>query len=417
MGSYCSLSLDDTEVTSEKWEVPVYLSAVFQESDRTKIPTGTSGYKKVVYCAKRLSILKRLDLMGVTENIVRQRFNHWKNEMYRCYLYRSRTGAETDAATRDALFELDWESWQRRVPNNLINYQDKEGGDDAIDRQMRGYAAEWLWFDGYDSLISVRAIIQGATHIQNVTLDVHELWDRMSKAERQIGAGHNRIISVRGQPIGPALILAGSESHIAILKASLRRFHPDLEGFVKVFDPGNFSDSGNAQNLIKLLKAFAAAEIPAQIVAVFDNDTNSRSAYRQAKLLNLPTNIACLRLPNIKLGRKYPTVGPLGNQISDVNGRGGSIELYLGRQALTTNGVLRPVQWTYYNKTTETYHGEVEDKVAIRKTFLKEMQSDSEISEIDYHELMLVWENIFKTIKKTAQKAQNRTPSQSFGIF
>ncbi len=415
MANVCTLLLDDIAIAYHPYDVPNFISALFQESDHTEITVGKTGYTHIGYRAERQTVLKRLDLMGCTETLARSRYYYWKNVMFRKYDDRLRFRKSVDKSTRDFLLNFDWEKWKEGVARNLGRKKDSEDCDNIGDRQMRGYDSDWLWFDGFQSLISLRAIIQGATHIQTITLDVNELLVRRKK-NFNFCPEYKRIISEQGQPTGPAIVLADGESDVAILKAFFQRFFSDFEGFVKFFDLSEFGMESGAENVLKLLKAFATARVPTQIVAVFDNDTAGLTAYQKSKSIDLPANITCIRLPDIELGSSYPTTGPLGRQNADINGKACSIELYLGRRALTSNGALRPVQWTNYDKNTETYQGEIEEKEAIREAFLLEMRLRTDLKKVDYEEMMLVWHKIFKACKKNAEKAQKNAMARPFGI-
>ena len=61
----------------------------------------------------------------------------------------------------------------------------------------------------------------------------------------------------------------------------------------------------------------------------------------------LPANIRIATLPDIALTQAYPTLDREGrSQVEDVNGRARGIEMYLGTDVLTHNGILEPVQWS-----------------------------------------------------------------------
>jgi len=89
-----------------------------------------------------------------------------------------------------------------------------------------------------------------------------------------------------------------------------------------------------------------------------------------------------------------------------VNGKACGIELYLGRVALSSNGVLRPVRWTGYDKVTDSYQGEVDEKDAVQEAFLATMRSGSGDVANDYPEMVLVWRSILEAAAKTAEAAQ-----------
>ena len=413
MVSACVLYLDDIELTAQKRFVPDKLSALFQESDRIETPDPDGGEPDVEYRARRESVLNRLDVMGCTEALARRRFEGWKAEQIdREEEYLSEWKAEQPDAdkTIKALQELTWDGWCQRVPDVLASLYDDDSSIDEIDQQMKSMDENsWLWFDGSDSLISLRAIIQAASDKQDVALHVGDLigggW---IDANAKICAEKIRIVAARGQPAGPAVILAEGKSDIAILKASIERFHPDLREFVTFLDHTEFKVDGGASYVVKFLKAFAAARVPANIVAVFDNDAAGLTAYRQARSLRLPDNMTCIHLPDIELARAYPTIGPQGRHDADINGRACGIELYLGRNALSSNGALRPVRWTGYDQSSDTYQGEVDEKEAVQNAFLTAMQNGSGNIDTDYSEMQLVWATILETIANTAERAQEQ---------
>ena len=413
MVSACVLYLDDIELTEQKRFVPDVLSALFQESDRIETPDPDGGEPDVEYRARRESVLNRLDVMGCTEALARRRFEGWKAEQIdREEEYLSEWKAEQPDAdkTIKALQELTWDGWCQRVPEVLASLYDDDSSIDEIDHQMKSMDENsWLWFDGYGSLISLRAIIQAASDKQDVALHVGDLigggW---IDANAKICAEKIRIVAARGQPAGPAVILAEGKSDIAMLKASIERFHPDLREFVTFLDHTEFKVDGGASYVVKFLKAFAAARVPANIVAVFDNDAAGLTAYRQARSLRLPDNMTCIHLPDIELARAYPTIGPQGRHDADINGRACGIELYLGRNALSSNGALRPVRWTGYDQSSDTYQGEVDEKEAVQNAFLTAMQNGSGNIDTDYPEMQLVWATILEAIANTAERAQEQ---------
>ncbi|MDE3825068.1 hypothetical protein I7F13_23105 [Sinorhizobium meliloti] len=92
--------------------------------------------------------------------------------------------------------------------------------------------------------------------------------------------------------------------------------------------------------------------------------------------MKLPASIRAMVLPNSSIGRRYPTIGPEGLRTMNINGAACSIELFLGRVALTDeNGNLRPVRWSSWNKASARYQGELENKNAATTEFLKAMKS------------------------------------------
>ena len=93
------------------------------------------------------------------------------------------------------------------------------------------------------------------------------------------------------------------------------------------------------------------------------------------KTVQFPDTIRVLTLPTNELARRYPTVGPTGLQVADVNGSACAIELYLGRRSLTVNGSLLPVRWSQWNPRSQRYQGEIENKGQAAERFLAELEA------------------------------------------
>ena len=412
MVSSCGLLLDEFELISQKAFVPDFLSALFQESDRVQFRDEENEVDIVHYKAGRDSVLRRLDLMGCTESLGERRFQEWRKatiRYYRDWKEEFNDDSDTDE-TLKALQELGWKEWRRRVPEVLRPQYDLENYKnhvDEIDRNMKGGDPSWLWFDGYDSLLSLCSIVAACCDTKTITLDIEPLvgggW---IGPDEKLCADKTRIVPTRGQPVGPTIILAEGRSDIEILKGSIERFHPDLVDYLTFLDHSEFRVDGGASYVVKFLKAFAAASVPANIVAVFDNDAAGRMAIKDAIALNLPKNMACVHLPDIDLGRSYPTIGPQGFHKTDINGKACGIELYLGKEALTSNGNLRPVRWTGYNKQAGTYQGEVDEKNDVQQIFLAKMCEEPVDLSNSYPEMILVWKTILSAATQVAEASQ-----------
>jgi hypothetical protein len=90
-----------------------------------------------------------------------------------------------------------------------------------------------------------------------------------------------------------------------------------------------------------------------------------------------------MRLPDLDMARAYPTYGPEGESEADINGRSVSIELFLGRDVLTFDGELAPVQWTSYVPSMKAYQGEVTRKADIQKRFREKVRMASSVDPDD----------------------------------
>ena len=79
MGSYCGLKFDDADLFIAKSVVPNDFVAIFQESDRVErhVPEtdDEDAHTEIHYRAPRDIVLRRLDLLGCTQAVVKARFD------------------------------------------------------------------------------------------------------------------------------------------------------------------------------------------------------------------------------------------------------------------------------------------------------------------------------------------------------
>ncbi len=79
MGSYASLRFDGSEVDTWKSFVPEIVLTLFQETDRSVVENEEDGLKDIVYTASRDTVLRRLDIMGVTSARARASYESWRD--------------------------------------------------------------------------------------------------------------------------------------------------------------------------------------------------------------------------------------------------------------------------------------------------------------------------------------------------
>lgn len=162
---------------------------------------------------------------------------------------------------------------------------------------------------------------------------------------------------------------------------------------------------GGASYLVKFLRAFSAARINTNIVAIFDNDAAGIDAFNVASRLPLPDNIKVTKLPDIELARSYPTIGPQGEHNIDVNGKAVSIELFLGQHNLSNDkGLLIPVIWSNYVHAARQYQGVVDEKRKVLDRFLDETNGNDgfDYFRSRFPELVTLWEHIFDLLRNSA---------------
>jgi len=96
--------------------------------------------------------------------------------------------------------------------------------------------------------------------------------------------------------------------------------------------------------------------------------------------------------PDLDMARNYPTIGPSGEDIQDVNGRAAALELYLGVDALRDgSGDLRPVRWMGHQTKVNAYQGKVTEKGGVQQAFRRKLEEcEGEPSKLRLYD----WEGI-----------------------
>lgn len=406
MGSYCALKFDELSVLESKSHVPDELISLFQEFDRVDItePAEDEGEEPEItytYRAARQVILDRLDILAITSSAAELAFETWR----RGEIELQKEIADDDTETLKAIESLSFEKWKERV-HGVLKKQFREPNSDSIDeteRRMLEYDDSWLLFEATDKRLMLRALLDACPNVQNVTLDITDLvyggW--LESDIRLCEAA--RLPANIGRPMHePTIILGEGSTDIHVLRSSLAILFPHLVEYFGFFDHAELNVDGGASYLVKFLQAFGAARISSRIVAIFDNDTIGREAFEKAQELDLPENIKVLKLPDIEIARAYPSIGPQGAHVVDINGRAGSIELYLGRRNLLADtNTLTPIRWRGYSDRMNAYQGEIEGKSEILRRFNRDLRTyvSPIAARVAYPELVAVWQSIFEALK------------------
>ena len=181
------------------------------------------------------------------------------------------------------------------------------------------------------------------------------------------------------QAIEKVIVLTEGKADSRILQASLERLFPHLKHMYSFLDHSAFKAQGGTGELERLARGFAGAGVSNRIVVLFDNDTAGEAAAQRLSRVGLPGNFRVLTLPYLGLAQAYPTIGPTGPAVADINGRACSIEIYCGPTALTgDDGQLCPVQWTGYDSAMKRYQGEPLEKEKIKERFSEVLQHSSD---------------------------------------
>lgn len=199
---------------------------------------------------------------------------------------------------------------------------------------------------------------------------------------------------------GNVLILTEGTSDTKILSKAIRAMYPEFADMFEFIDFEEFKIEGGVSAVTKMIKAFAGVRLTQKTIGLFDNDA---AGWEQKNLLdrmtNLPPSIRTMVLPDVEIGKDYPTLGPEGLRNMDVNGSACSIELFLGRDALSDeSGNLRPIRWSSWNKTAQRYQGELDNKNAATQHFLEALKVGGDPSSLraQFAEMDVLLNHIFQ---------------------
>jgi hypothetical protein len=172
----------------------------------------------------------------------------------------------------------------------------------------------------------------------------------------------------------PLVILTEGSSDSRILTEAVSVTHPHLVNFLRFMDFSSGAE-GSAASLAKLVRSFIGAGIANRVVAIADNDTAAHDALERLSREHVLDGYRILHYPSLPLLASYPTLGPQSSEpvLMDINGKAGSLEMYLGRDLLINDGQLIPVQWMGFVEGQRSYQGTIakHHKVRIQEEFYK----------------------------------------------
>jgi len=343
-----------------------------------------------------------LDILGITSDRAENAFESWRRAEIETYTEYGEDFEETLGAIKS----LSFEEWKKRVPT-VLQHQFKERDsdfDNEIERRMFEPDDGWLFFNTPDERLMLRAILDASANVKSVSIDITDfIVGGWLEFDTKLCAAARAPENITRPTHEPIVILGEGSTDVHVLRTSLPVLFPHLVEYFAFFDHTELNVDGGANYLVKFLQAFGAARISSRMVALFDNDTVGREAFEKAKALRLPANITVLRLPDIEIARAYPTIGPQGFQIVDVNGRAASTELYLGRRnLLLASRKLSPVRWGGYSDRMHAYQGEVEGKSEILTRFDRDLSAYKKtpmLAREAFPNLVAVWQSIFENLK------------------
>jgi hypothetical protein len=437
MGAYATCWIGNVEVTTSKNDVDPAIMNLFRAEDRNvrqygdpKVPPFlVEGYeepdedlKLVYYSAPVPMVRDRLELEGYTVANCRRLFEEWKsleirqkeswgaddleNGTSESAEYRAikQTIRESNKVEVQRLCELTVDSWIgyfRQMLENRLTRKDAEAHQDSYLGEMLKWQQEgWYGYGGPDPLVAIRLAIELFPSADDVIYDLTDLvaQEYLDEDEDPI----ERLITWSAGEyhyLGRVIVLTEGRTDATFLKSALDLLYPHLAGYYSFMDFAEYG--GGAGQLANLVRAFAGAGIVNRVVAIFDNDAAALAAMRTLRKATLPNHIVVMRLPDLPTLMLYPTSGPSGSSLMNINGMAASMELYLGADVLRgDNGELPAIQWTGYERSVGAYQGELPCKQEVQNRFLRKLaqaREDSRFREsADWSGLSAIFVEMFK---------------------
>lgn len=144
-----------------------------------------------------------------------------------------------------------------------------------------------------------------------------------------------------------------------------------IADFFRYVDMENNYPFGGHGNLLNFMKGLDSIGMTGGVLAIFDNDAAGVGSLTELAKLR---NVKAVRLPDLAEFKQFPTIGPNGEHLADINGRAAAIECYLK----LPEGCR--IRWNNYDRRAGDYQGVIDqrdsEKSRQRDEFLKTQATD-----------------------------------------
>lgn len=237
-----------------------------------------------------------------------------------------------------------------------------------------------------------RIILEAFKSEEKITLDYTNLFD---------GGWCDEVPEEKEYSVSKTVILTEGSTDARVISEAMKILYPHMVKFYSFIDFSTYIVQGSTNYLTHYLKAFIAAGIENRIIALYDNDSAGLSEIKSLKSIPVPSNVRIMHLPDLEMCYHYPTIGPTGSSVDNINGRACSIEMFLGKDILKENGQYEPVRWKSYIDKVDAYQGEIVSKLGVLKKFeLKVKKSQNKIVLEEWEECDLLLREIFAAFEK-----------------
>ncbi len=233
-----------------------------------------------------------------------------------------------------------------------------------------------------------RVILDAFSPDETIELDYTNLYD---------GGWCDEFPSKDDFGVEKTIILTEGKFDAEVIKASIDLLYPYMSKFYSFINFSEYRVQGSTNFLTHYLRAFIASGINNRVIAIYDNDSAGKAELMGLSSISFPENYRVFCLPELEFANNYPTLGPNGKEVMNINGKACSIELFLGQDVLKENEEFIPVHWKGYNDKTQTYQGEVMNKALIQDRYREKMAkiASTGANEYNWFEMTQLLETIF----------------------
>lgn len=407
MGTSIELCLGNVSLSYSKNHMGIDYGFLFQPSDLTRRKSKSINYEyyeenpekkheidkaEEIFVRKISRVLPRLDLLGYTLEAARAEYQSLVAEAEEIS-----DEIDTEETKKEYLTFEEFCNLACRYPLTDLTSKYIEHDTPGRDTISQGRFAADIdlfdripCFDNYDlywseaSYLSERVCILRAEAMLQIfalneaNCDIEVTWEFGPIVHT--GWVRREAFQAGAQQKQKVLIATEGTSDARIIRRALDILRPEVADFFNFVDVDERHPFWGTGNLVKFAEGLLRIEVLNQVLFVFDNDAEGVDAFRKLEKLNLPSNMRAMLLPDLEEFRGFRTLGPEGENVSDINGRAAAIECYLDL-------CLDPyppaqVTWSNFKKDIDAWHGVLDFKESYSKHFYQ--QTDQQLQNGNY---------------------------------
>lgn len=364
MGSLITLGINKMEIDWGKNNVFSNHSSLFQKGDfEQKIPYYTvDDEDKVIIeyengAKKKLKDIKeRLNLLGYDLKGVEKKYNEIVDEHE---FYTDNKMTMSFESFKSFIINID----TKKVDNIRSAIEDIENGyesgeffrkcilgdeeisDNIFSEYEEGKYIIGEFFEAIDPYIILRLLAENKSNLES-----YVEWRYNEVIENRWVKKEDIIEELEEK--NKILIVTEGSTDSFILKRTLDMLYPNISDFFNFIDMKENYPFTGVGSLKNFCNGLAKINIQNNTIVFFDNDTAGIETFNAIKNIQKPINLLFCHLPYYREFELFKTVGPLGEQINNINGKAVSIECFLDLSSVENESIVR---WKNYNERMQEY--------------------------------------------------------------